>query len=94
MKMAQVHGDPAEMRRFAASLRQFATDLDASSKRINHASKAVGSSWNDHEYRKFMQEWQRTLQSLHRFINEAPKYEKYVTKKAQALETYLRQGGI
>ena len=92
--MAQVHGDPAEMRRFAASLRKFAADLESSTKRIDHASKAVGSSWNDHEYRKFMQEWLRTLQSLRRFIGEAPKYEKYVIKKAQALEEYSRKGGL
>ena len=94
MNMTQVHGDPAEMRRFAASLKQFAADLDASTKRIDHASKAVGSSWNDNEYRKFMQEWQRTLQSLRRFISETPKYEKYVIRKAQVLEEYSHRGSL
>lgn len=90
--MAQVHGNPEEMRRFAAALHKFTEDLNASTRRIDGASRAVGSSWNDSEYRKFMQEWQQTLQSLRRFLADAPKYEKYVLNKATALENYLRGG--
>lgn len=92
--MAQVHGNPAEMRKFAASLRKFTQDLDSATRRIDQASKQVGSSWNDQEYRKFMQEWQQTVQGMRRFISEAPRYEQHVTKKAQALEAYLKQGGL
>ena len=54
----------------------------------------MGGAWNDQEYRKFMQEWQQVVQSMRRFISEAPRYEQHVVKKAQALEAYLKQGGL
>lgn len=92
--MAQVHGNPAEMRKFATALHKFTQELDNATKRIDQASKQVGNAWNDQEYRKFMQEWQQAVQGMRRFINEAPRYEQHVKKKAQALEAYLKQGGV
>ena len=92
--MAQVQGNPEEMRRFAQALRHFSQELEQSTRRIDQQSKSVGQSWRDQEYQKFIREWDRTLQMVHRFLREAPSYERHVMQKAQALEEYLRSGGF
>ena len=88
--MSQVRGNPEEMRRFASSLNRFAQTLSNEVSRIDEASRKVGETWNDHEYQKFMAEWQQTLSVLKRFLNDAPQYERHVMKKASELEAYLR----
>jgi uncharacterized protein YukE len=90
--MSQVHGNPEAMRQFAQALRRFTSQLDSEVKRIDAQSRAVGETWNDGEYQKFMNEWQQTLAAIKRFIREAPKYDQHVMRKANDLEKYL-QGG-
>ena len=92
--MAQVHGNPKDMLRFAVQLKQFTNDLQVATQRINSASHTVSSSWNDNEYRKFRQDWEKTLTELRRFISDAPRYEQHVRAKAQALEAYLNQNRL
>ena len=87
--MSQVHGNPQEMRNFARALRQFASQLEGEVRRIDGQSRAVGQSWNDAEYRKFMQEWQQATAALKRFLGEVPRYEQHVNRKAEALEQYI-----
>lgn len=90
--MAHVHGDPHEMKQFAAALHRFSDQIEAEVRRIDARSRAVGESWNDGEYRKFMREWESTLVSLKRFLKEAPRYEQHVLRKAADLEAYLNSG--
>lgn len=92
--MSQVKGNPQEMRKFASALRRFSSQLESEVKRIDAQSRSVGETWNDSEYRKFIQEWSQMMATVKRFVREAPKYERHVTKKAADLEAYLRSGGF
>lgn len=92
--MSQVRGNPQEMRKFAAALRRFTQQLETEVKRIDAQTRSVGQTWNDNEYHKFMQDWEQMLSGIKRFVNEAPRYERHVTKKAADLEAYLRSGGF
>ncbi len=88
--MSQVHGNPEEMRRFSQALTRFVGSLDGEVKRIDAQARQVGESWNDAQYQRFMQDWSQTLTAIKRFINEAPQYAQYVSRKAADLEQYLQ----
>jgi len=89
--MAIVRGNPEEMRRFAQSLRSFSTEMTSLIRRIDGQSKAIGQTWNDGQYQKFIQEWGQTSTSLKRFVDVAHKYETHVRKLADRLEEYLNR---
>ena len=89
--MAIVRGNPEEMRRFAQSLRSFSSEMTSLIRRIDGQSKAIGQTWSDGQYQKFIQEWGQTSTSLRRFVDVAQKYETHVRKLADRLEEYLNR---
>lgn len=87
--MSQVVSDPAEIRRFQASLRQFNSDVTNANSRIRAQLRALGGAWRDQEYTKFSQELESVIQSFDRYLQNSDGYLRHLDAKAGPLEQYL-----
>ena len=58
--MSQAHVDPAELRRFALSLKNFNGQLQAQMQALNGQLAGLATSWRDREHDKFVDEFQQT----------------------------------
>ncbi len=89
--MAQAIVDPAELRRFAQTLKRFSTDLQERSSSLSMQLDQLGTSWRDQENKKFAQEFQQHMQMMSRFTDSIEQHIPYLLRKAEAIEEYLRQ---
>lgn len=87
--MADVHGNPDEMRQFAHHLNKLSTDFrnlkDATRAKMNHLS----NSWRDNENAQFVQQFEHDVRPLERLIATADEYAQFLKKKAATLDNYL-----
>ncbi len=89
--MAQAIIDPAELRRFAHHLKQFAGDLQTGLGSLHGQMVALGESWRDQEHEKFVQEFEQTLGVLEHFLAAAELHVPFLLRKAERIEEYLQQ---
>lgn len=89
--MSQVISDPAEIRRFQAALRQFNSELAASTGRIRAQLHSLGSAWRDQEYTRFCQELEGVILLFERYLQRSEEYIRHLDAKAAPLEEYLRR---
>ena len=87
--MSQVISNPAEIRRFQAALRQFNSEVQASTSRIRGQLHSLGSAWRDQEYHNFSQELEAVIQGFDRYLQSADGYIRHLDAKAGPLEQYL-----
>ena len=59
--------DPKELRLFANQLKQFNSDLNTGSSRLQAQFRQLGDTWRDPAYAKFAQEFEQTMRNLQRF---------------------------
>ncbi|MEW6230985.1 MAG: WXG100 family type VII secretion target [Chloroflexota bacterium] len=90
----QVHGEPEELRRFAAALRQYRQILEQSTYGMEGRARQLGETWHDQEYQKFLQNWETTRRAVDRFLSVCDEYVSHVLIKAQRLDDYLRSGKL
>ena len=69
--MSQAVVDPAELRRFAHSLKRFSEDLRVSMAGLHGQMLTLGETWRDQEHAKFIQEFEQTLHVLDHFLEAA-----------------------
>ncbi len=89
--MSQAVVDPAELRRFAHNLKRFSEDLEMSLTGLHGQMLTLGESWRDQEHAKFVEEFEQTLKSLHRFKEAADLHVPFLVHKAERIEEYLHQ---
>jgi uncharacterized protein YukE len=88
--LAQAIADPAQMRSYASRLQQEVNQLNETVARLNAAHRQLGDTWQDQEYRSYVNEFEQTMKQLRRFIDEANKNIPVINRKAAHLEEYLQ----
>ncbi|MFN0131056.1 MAG: WXG100 family type VII secretion target [Phycisphaerales bacterium] len=89
--MAKAVVDPAELRRFAAELKRFNTNLREQLSVIQARTNDLSQSWRDQEQVKFADEFEQTTRVLARFCEAADKHVPFLLRKAEKIEEYLNQ---
>jgi uncharacterized protein YukE len=89
--MANVAGDPAELRRFAKDLSRFNQELEQLMMSLRAKTAALGKSWRDQEHAKFAEEFDQTVKVLGRFLESSRQHATVLQRKAGHLEEYLNQ---
>jgi WXG100 family type VII secretion target len=86
--MSQIHVNPEEMRAFAAQLKRFSNELQASLKQTEGRLEHLNQSWRDQENAKFAQKFRQATKALHPLIQQMQEYEVFLKKKAKAADVY------
>jgi len=89
--MAQAIVDPAELRRFASSLKRFNTDTHANLAGLHGQLLALGDTWRDQEHERFVQEFEQTVAVLEKFLETAGEHIPFLMRKAERIEEYMTQ---
>jgi uncharacterized protein YukE len=89
--MAKANVDPAELRRFAAALGQFNNELQGLVSSIHAKLRGLEATWRDQEQRKFTEAFEQTVKVIGGFLENSSEHVKFLAKKANAIEDYLKQ---
>lgn len=89
--MAKAIVDPAELRRFAMDFKRFNNELETQLTGLHSRMVALGQSWRDQEYMKFMEDFESHMKLLGRSIESANQHIPFLMRKAERIEDYLRQ---
>jgi len=82
---------PEDLRRFAASLQNYITEVSERSFQLQAQFRELGDTWRDQKYRGFAQEFEQTMRVLNHFLNTAQQQSPTCCANAQAAEQYLQQ---
>ncbi len=89
--MAQANVDPAELRRFASDLNRFNGELQSLMSGLHGRLRGLENTWRDQEQRKFTEVFEQTLKVLTIFLENSHQHASFLSKKAAAIEAYLKQ---
>jgi uncharacterized protein YukE len=89
--MSKAIVDPAELRRFAHSLKHFTGELRHQLAVVQGQFAGLGDTWRDQEHEKFAQEFVQTVQVLAHFLETANQHVPFLLRKAERIEEYLQQ---
>jgi WXG100 family type VII secretion target len=89
--MSKAIVDPNELRRFAADLRKFNTDVQGQMTRLGAALGTLQQTWRDQEQAKFAEEFEQTMRAMQRFLKASEVFVPFLVRKAERIEDYLNQ---
>jgi WXG100 family type VII secretion target len=89
--MAKASVDPAELRRFAQDLSRFNNDLQGLVASLHGRMRTLENTWRDQEQRKFAEAFEQTAKALANFLEASQEHVRFLGKKAQHIEEYLKQ---
>jgi uncharacterized protein YukE len=89
--MAKANVDPAELRRFAQELNRFNNDLSVLMAGLRSKLHGLEATWRDQEQRKFTEAFEQTGKAIKDFLENSHQHVQFLSKKAGAVEDYLRQ---
>jgi uncharacterized protein YukE len=89
--MGKAHVDPAELRRFAADLNRFNSELQSLMGGLHGKLRALEQNWRDQEQRKFAESFEQAAKSLGSFLEQSHVHAQFLAKKAALIEDYLKQ---
>jgi len=89
--MPQAIVDPEELRRFAANLKKFNTEVQERITTLGGQLMSLGKSWRDQENKKFVDDFEQQMKSILHFTDTTRQYIPYLLRKAEAIEQYLQQ---
>lgn len=89
--MAKAIVDPAELRRFALDFKRFNNELEGQVTGLHSRMVALGQSWRDQEYQKFVEDFEAHMKLLARSVEIANQHIPFLLRKAERIEDYLRQ---
>lgn len=87
MPSSSVIIDSNELRQFAAHLKRFNQELDASSKRLHGHFRQLGDTWRDPAYHKFSGEFDQILRNLERFRRISDEVVPHLLQKADRADS-------
>ena len=89
--MSRAIVDPAELRRFAHSLKNFNNEVGRHLAVLQGQFAGLGDTWRDQEHDKFANRFAETVQVLARFIEASAEQIPFLIRKAERIEEYLQQ---
>jgi uncharacterized protein YukE len=89
--MPQAIVDPDELRRFAAGLRKFNTDVRDRIASLNGQLTSLAKTWRDQENKKFSEDFEQHMRAISHFIEVTEEHIPFLLRKAEAIERYLQQ---
>ena len=89
--MPQAIVDPEDLRRFAASLRKFDTEVHDRITAMNGQLIALGKTWRDQENKKFVEDFEQQMRTIAHLIEVTEEHIPFLLRKADAIERYLQQ---
>ncbi len=89
--MSKAIVDPAEMRRFAADLHRFNTELQAQVSAMGSKMGSLNQTWKDQEQQKFQEEFENTMKVLVKFLRISEQHVPFLARKADRVEEYFKQ---
>jgi uncharacterized protein YukE len=89
--MPQAIVDPEELRRFAAALKKFNTDIQERITALSGQLISLGRTWRDQEHKKFTEEFEQHMKVIGHFVEVSKEHIPYLLRKAEAIEQYLQQ---
>jgi WXG100 family type VII secretion target len=89
--MAQAIVDPAELRRFAQSLKRFNGEVENQLTMLHAQLMGLGQTWRDQEQVRFVEEFEQTMHVLKHFTEAANQHIPFLLRKADRVEEYLQQ---
>ncbi len=89
--MSRAIVDPAELRRFAASLKHFNNEVGHMLSVLQGQFAGLGDTWRDQEHDKFAQQFAEAVQVLGRFMEASQQQIPYLVRKAERIDEYLQQ---
>ena len=88
--MAQAIVDPAELRRFARSLKKFNGDLRDQVTLLAGQLSALSETWRDQEQKKFTEQFEQHMKAISRLAEITDEHIPYLLRKAEHIEEYLQ----
>lgn len=89
--MPQAIVDPEELRRFAANLKKFNTDVQERITALTGQLLSLGRTWRDQENKKFSDDFEQQMKVIVHFIETTKEYIPFLLRKAESVEQYLQQ---
>jgi len=89
--MPQAIVDPDELRRFAAGLKKFNSDVRERMTALNGQLVGLGKTWRDQENKKFVEEFEQHMRAIAHFIEVCEQHIPFLIRKAETIEQYLQQ---
>ena len=89
--MSKANVDPADLRRFALDLKRFTSEIESLVGQMHARMNALEGTWRDQEQKKFAEAFAQTAKALGGFVEAASEHSAFLSKKAAAIEQYLRQ---
>jgi len=89
--MPQAVVDPEELRRFAARLKKFNSDLQNQTSVLANQLASLGATWRDQEHQKFVEQFEQHMKVIARFTQATNEYVPYLIRKAEHVEDYLQK---
>jgi hypothetical protein len=83
--------DPADLRRFAQTLKHFNNELQAGMAALQGQFSGLSDTWRDQEHEKFAREFSDTMLVINRFVEAATHQIPFLLRKAERIEEYLQQ---
>lgn len=87
--MSDVHGNPVEMRAFAAHLAKFSQNLKEQTSETRSRMAHLGESWRDQENARFAEKYNAAIKPLDHLVLTLDEYRVFLIRKAEALEQFL-----
>jgi WXG100 family type VII secretion target len=89
--MSSVVNNPEALEGFARNLKKFNGELREKVSSLQGQFSQLGEVWRDQEHQKFAQEFEQTMRTLNKFIQDADAHAPFLMRKAQKLREYLNQ---
>jgi hypothetical protein len=89
--MARAVVDPAELRRFANSLKNFNNEVGRLITVLQGQFAGLGDTWRDQEHDKFAEKFAETVLVVNRFMEASREQIPFLIRKAERIEDYLQQ---
>lgn len=91
MTESEIHSNPERLLSLAEELRGFANSLKAELGALQSGLQKLGATWQDEEYGKFKQAFERIRAELETLVGEINNREPELQEDAQALLMYLKK---
>jgi len=88
--MPRAIADPEEIRNFARFLLQNTAKLRTLKAEVTSGFNSLHDHWRDEKYARFQEVFTTTMNRLEPFLRRSEEYVRYLNRKAEKLEEYLR----
>ncbi|MEM8866265.1 MAG: WXG100 family type VII secretion target [Planctomycetota bacterium] len=89
--MSQAIVDPNDLRRFAANLRKFNSELEERMTSLAAQLHALSATWRDQEHKKFVEDFEHQMKAIARYVESTNEHAPFLVRKAERIEEYLQQ---